>query len=363
MNLAEMLRGNPLAQKRLADNFAMDQQGDLARMMQQHGTVQDPARVQEQSVLGNLPMDVPQPTQADMLMGADQVMNLMPQAGIFAGIGSKTANKLALQKAQDLAGQGVNRKQVWDETGWYNDVDGKWKYEIDDSGLQAGHGLDIGIMNDTARHEKLNAAYPEMRKTMVTNKKGSDARGSYSPGESRESMGLFDIDPEIKTFGDTTEQTRSVLAHELQHGVQEADGFAKGGSPELFTAPRDQALARVNFLNNEMSVAAKALDKYGAYGKANLGFEKEYAHFRKQYDDSMNEKMQVWDESTKDPYQQYKKLAGEAEARNVQKRLDWTPAQRKAAPPWLTLDVPENELLVRMLRDQQFLNVVGQDVQ
>ena len=66
MNLAEMLRGNPLAQKRLADNFAMDQQGDLARMMQQHGTVQDPARVQEPQVLGNLPMDVPQPTQADM---------------------------------------------------------------------------------------------------------------------------------------------------------------------------------------------------------------------------------------------------------------------------------------------------------
>ena len=48
----------------------------------------------------------------------------------------------------------------------------------------------------------------------------------------------------------------------------------------------------------------------------------------------------------------YKRLAGEAEARNVQTRMDFTPQQRQAQPPWETLDVPENELLVRMLTGQ-----------
>ena len=46
-------------------------------------------------------------------------------------------------------------------------------------------------------------------------------------------------------------------------------------------------------------------------------------------------------------YEKYKRLAGEAEARNVEKRIDWTPEQRRNTPPWETLDVPENELIRR----------------
>ena len=48
-----------------------------------------------------------------------------------------------------------------------------------------------------------------------------------------------------------------------------------------------------------------------------------------------------------DPFEQYQRLAGEAEARNVQTRMDYTPEQRQAAAPWTTLDVPESELIVR----------------
>ena len=43
----------------------------------------------------------------------------------------------------------------------------------------------------------------------------------------------------------------------------------------------------------------------------------------------------------------YFRQAGEAEARNVQTRMDYTPEQRKAEAPWTTLDVPESELIVR----------------
>jgi hypothetical protein len=46
-------------------------------------------------------------------------------------------------------------------------------------------------------------------------------------------------------------------------------------------------------------------------------------------------------------YKGYRNLAGEAEARNVQTRMDFSPQQRRATPPWETLDVPENELMVR----------------
>jgi len=48
-----------------------------------------------------------------------------------------------------------------------------------------------------------------------------------------------------------------------------------------------------------------------------------------------------------DPHAQYERIAGEAEARNVQTRLDWTPEQRRETPPWASLDVPEDELIYR----------------
>jgi len=47
----------------------------------------------------------------------------------------------------------------------------------------------------------------------------------------------------------------------------------------------------------------------------------------------------------------YRRLAGEAEARNVQTRMNMTPDQRRATPPWATLDVPEDQLIVRGLLD------------
>ena len=44
----------------------------------------------------------------------------------------------------------------------------------------------------------------------------------------------------------------------------------------------------------------------------------------------------------------YRRLSGEAEARTVQKRMDLTPEQRAARPPWLDYDVPESQQIVRM---------------
>jgi len=48
-----------------------------------------------------------------------------------------------------------------------------------------------------------------------------------------------------------------------------------------------------------------------------------------------------------EPFDQYQRLAGEAEARNVQTRMNMSMDERRATPPWKTLDVPESELIVR----------------
>jgi hypothetical protein len=43
----------------------------------------------------------------------------------------------------------------------------------------------------------------------------------------------------------------------------------------------------------------------------------------------------------------YRRMAGEVEARNVQTRMNMTPEQRRATPPWATQDVPYDQQIIR----------------
>jgi hypothetical protein len=48
-----------------------------------------------------------------------------------------------------------------------------------------------------------------------------------------------------------------------------------------------------------------------------------------------------------DPYEAYRRLAGEAEARATQARMNMTPAERRATFPFDSYDVPVNQLIIR----------------
>ena len=97
---------------------------------------------------------------------------------------------------------------------------------------------------------------------------------------------------------DPTNQFRSSTLHELQHAIQQREGFEQGGSMSSF-------------------------GKYGVTVK----------------DPDTGKKL------TK--RESYMRLLGEAEARNVQTRRDFTDQQRKDMPPWTTLDRPESKLYTR----------------
>ena len=51
----------------------------------------------------------------------------------------------------------------------------------------------------------------------------------------------------------------------------------------------------------------------------------------------------------KPAYEQYRELAGEVEARNVQKRATMTPEERKNTPISETEDIPRSEQTVRYM--------------
>ena len=275
------------------------------------------------------------------------------EVGMFAGRQAKTADKAALETAQDLTAKGADRNQVWKETGWYEDVDGQWKFEIDDSAsfLETPAGAPKGYQR--LQHDELQGAYPGMwGETQQSISRGKSA-GNYRP--------------EFRTVtakGPNNAERRSVANHEFQHATQREEGFATGGSPDQFGMTQGEFDEGVKHL--EMTIAGRRWIEY----QRHVGQDADWLKFRNIFKENMgkfppidakNAPDNMYEELVKtedqlrgmvsyasDPYESYRRLAGEAEARNVQTRMDYTPEQRRATPPWDTLDVPEDELIVRM---------------
>jgi hypothetical protein len=204
--------------------------------------------------------------------------------GMFAGPKALTADRNMLDMAQEMAAKGVPREEIWPATGWYRGVDGNWKHEIPDTGLRVipGTGAGISGMDSVIQHPALAAAYPQF-KNMVSDVK----LVGKNPG------GLFDGGVNVRATDPN--MMRWVTAHELQHPIQQIEGFESG------TGMRGYA-----------EEARKILGP-GASDDAVRGL----THIA------------------------YMRNAAEVEARNVEARLWMTPQERMAKPPWLTQDVPD----------------------
>jgi len=290
--------------------------------------------------------------------------------GIFAGKKAKTADLNKQAMAEELLNRGMDRDTIWKETGWFKDVDDHWKFEIDDSDAALRYGetkakvkelednllsvmqkhghdspefretLDItrGLvepMNDKWRgilpqnvdnalkHKELIDSYPEAGSiTASLDVSGGVPEGSFDPGAIL-----------LKAQG-SPEDVRSTMLHELQHSIQESEGFSKGGTGGYLSVEDFDDVVKEFEGKYSMLPAVKK-------NKAEMT-PVEYREWALGMYAGMNPTgMQGI------AYDRYKRLAGEAEARNVQTRLDMTPEERAATPPWKTLDVPEDELILK----------------
>lgn len=55
---------------------------------------------------------------------------------LFAGKNARTANMQTLNRARALEASGVKAEDILRETGWFRGMDGKWRFEIDDSAME-----------------------------------------------------------------------------------------------------------------------------------------------------------------------------------------------------------------------------------
>lgn len=288
---------------------------------------------------------------------------VVPEAAMFIGALAKTWDKASNVKAAELEKAGVNARKIWEETGNWRGPDGKWRQEISDkdalfnASLVAGRrvendlpigyaGLDLGpTVGGILEHQPLQAAYGTglTSGTRIGNKNtmfGDGIQGSI------DASGVVTINAPAKA-----DQARSTTLHELQHAIQQREGFAQGGNSMMAFLPQNkEAFALLAQKRREMQTPL-SLDEYT---KQAWGMDAPTDEVRKAYADYVKTTKQAALSPAADRAAQewaskeyYRRLAGEAEARATQSRINLNPAQRRALFPEESYDVPINQLIIR----------------
>lgn len=302
------------------------------------GAVTLPGDVYQGNVTSNDPSYYNRATDlAGLVMGGGYPMAENGAAGIFGGKLAQTADRAALAKAEKMAAKGANRDDIWNSTGWFQGADQKWRFEIPDApaSMKEFHPGAYDAA-EVMSHPDLFKAYPDMKRLSVELHQPDSmagASGLYTPPEARGHLGLFDISETIAAQSTIPSDVRSTLLHEMQHAVQNREGFANGGSPAPFARQVREANSEIDTLNKALSAIAKDMDAAKAAGDIARASELKAVYGR-----VMDEKLSWVPKAQIDPMQKYRALPGEVEARNVEERQYLWPDELRAKPPWLTQD-------------------------
>lgn len=387
-------------------------------------------------------------TAADLLLRAMNATEANVQNGImstgesrssFGGVNALLADLAAKAKAEDYRGAKEHGYQynnyVRKQTGWFKGGDGKWRFEIDDSGssindvdsikrlndphyhhyailmhyanesmltvaqqsraAQYRHefvdkgipqpstvaqkfAAGIGTVGDILKHKELYRQYPSIAAIPLSfHDLGKTTLGQTSGGSITLNTSLLDDEKEL----------RSTLLHEIQHIIQDKEGFAKGSNSQYWqrqidngmdtTRPSEtSALREYNRIkaenpdlvrdvmkvtrmfeknhenyryvdenyweNKETGELVPRDDVWGEYDKQTSDLESKYGDTLNEYYDTLislgspedAELANITGIKPRTAYEMYRDTYGEEEARNVEERADISPEVRRQFPPF-----------------------------
>ena len=247
----------------------------------------------------------------------------------------RTARMDNLSVARKMEEEKKDAKAIKMATGWELGADGKWRYEMPDAKIKdtinVGGGQIVkryeddmlwngGKLSDVIDAPELFKAYPQLKDVRIE----TDAIMNDMP-----SNGEYNSKTNTITIhADELKYMNGILNHEIQHAIQDIEGFAKGGSPRLVRGEVKKRLAEVTKQIRQLRAEGKE-DEAKAIVEKNRGLYNAY--------------------QANDDYNSYKSLAGEVEARNVQERMNMTHEERRKTLAESTEDVAR--------KDQIFLGV------
>ena len=355
-----------------------------SEMAQRAGQSLLQSRAERQALMGQAfsnperPLQVTNP-QALSQLGTDVLTGELGIApvGMFIGQGSKLWKPEQAFKAAKMEKQGKSPEEIWRETGTVKAPDGNWRQEISDKeavalmkpqsgnmeylekfskelyGVPYGRlpfkGIGLGKerqavikladeemnkfnkVGTSLEHPELYKSYDDLKNIDLFQSYGTDRSGSFVENKGS---------PYINMIAPNKEQLKSGLLHELQHGIQVKEGWARGGSPEEFLYPMKQEINNVAQQLNDLRLSRKEGTP-------------EYIALEEQF-------KKLTTENPPRTYQEamdmYRRLFGEAEARLTQGRIDLTPEQRLEYFPYSQgqygLDVPLDQLIIKGLLEK-----------
>ena len=288
---------------------------------------------------------------------------------IFVGKGSKTWDAAAAKRAEELEAQGLPPEEIWVQTGTFRGPDGKLRQEISDLGAKWKAAGTQGAASEMLEHPELYAAYPGAAEIPIKTVERKGRGGQYSPAIEGIRPESIEVDPQVP-------QTAAI--HELQHAIQEREGFSKGGAPFSESAGTDlrKGINLIDEFSDKMQ-KFRELKKTLPFAqrprsRLTIGWYNRDFDIDELFDDiedkvtdpaiqkqmlDIIEELDVKRENAFGIQQgfleqetmrrNYMRLAGEAEARAAETRASMTPTQRRFTFPLESYDVPANQLIFR----------------
>lgn len=203
---------------------------------------------------------------------------------------------------------------------------------------------------DWLENDELFKAYPELKRVGVV----------FTDNMPKEQAGYYDSKSNTITVNtNSSEDTASIIAHEVQHAIQRYEGFATGGNLK----------AAMEYLsgNKRADVKIKQQLAYKLSQEKGLGLSEEEVNSligHLEYEDISDDELQkqidalcqkhnITEDQLEDIYpmdsvwhEAYNRISGEAEARNVQKRMGMTAEERRASLAADTEDVARDSQIL-----------------
>lgn len=259
-----------------------------------------------------------------------------------------------LSVAKDMEKNKKKAKAIKAATGWERGADGKWRYEMPDVVLRdPKEWVNKKTMtlsdivekpNDLFKeYPELFDAYPELKDMKILKGRAKSGGVFYNNaitlnlGDIREAI-KYDMDTHYKLANNSLKKT---LVHEIQHYIQEQEGFAQGGNSEMIVDKN--ALDAIAKLRAEKDAVAKEF-----YAMSPEEQQRRKYEINNRYND-LTKQIERLEKSSRIGYDGYNRLSGEVEARNVSARLNMTPEERRKTLAESTEDVAR--------KDQIFLGV------
>jgi len=264
-----------------------------------------------------------------------------------------------------------DKRKIKASTGWELGGDGKWRYELPGGDVRidklSERGDFFGKLGELLDDSELLAAFPDL--------KSVDVQLLARPLFGAPYNGLFDKELNLlKVFYDARfneqgevgeladyhkEQIKEIIVHELQHYIQEQEGFAEGSNPRVFedyrqkNPPTEFDLEFKEIIDRRTSRHRGTLYDFlkrlkpGTVKNSQLrNLLTRYQNGEVTVDQMVDEvfanhrRLMNWEHMAEDMYH---RVAGEVEARNMQTRRSMTQAERRASLLEETEDVAEKD--------------------